>query len=350
MNNYKIKNRLFTTIGSLFIFLNSCSLFTEPDQEKIFLTIGQLESDMDNAILKTDGTVWTWGNNSTGQLGNGTLMPSEIPEQIFKLKNIVAIDFCEGAAVAGDGDGNIWFWGNRLIWEEPPGYDTTVVVPKKISFLPEIKQLQIRGTYVHALCKNGKLWQLKWNHNTPTEYHIPDQINGMYDIKMISNDLALLNNGTLCEFPERIWVEPENGGLENEVIYDVKEVQNIYMSHTIILKKDSTVWAWGKNKGGYLGNGTYADNPIPSRIDTLNEITSISANSSRCLALKKDGTVWFWGMIDEEKYLNSPIQIDQLEDVKMIYASPVAELLFMKNDGSYWAYNIKTIEIKRIQI
>jgi len=317
---------------------------------------GQLESDMDNAILKPDGTVWAWGSNSTGQLGDGTMLPTENPKRIPILRNIVCIDFCEGAAVAADISGNIWFWGNRLIWEEPPGYDTMVTIPQKISFLAGIKQLLMRGVYIHLLNEDGTVWRLTWDHNAPTKYLSPERVPGLESIIMISGSLALRADGTVAEFPDDAWVGPELGGLGNEVVSHVSMVQNRSRTHTIILRADSTVWAWGRNKCGILGNGTYTDNAVPARIDTLKEIVAISADGGRCLALGKDGTVWFWGLVhvdfDQglEVLQNKPIQIEGLENVTMIYASPVLPLLFMKDDGSYWSYDVWTKELRRIQL
>jgi len=344
-------------LGAIFLAcdLGSDSLGTS--QEDSFEGIsGQLESDMDNAILRPDGTVWAWGSNSTGQLGDGTMLPSETPKMIQALRNIVCIDLCEGAAVAAESGGNVWFWGNRLIWEEPPGYDTTVTIPRKISFLSEVKQLVVRGVYIYLLNEDGSVWRLTWDHNVPTKYLHPELVPGLESIVMISGSLALRSDGTVSEFPEDAWVGPEWGGLGDETVSHVSMVQNRSRTHTIVLRDDSTVWAWGRNKCGVLGNGTYIDNPVPSRIDTLKEIVAISADGGRCLALRKDGTVWFWGLVhvdfDQglEVLQNKPIQIEGLENVTMIYASPVLPLLFMKDDGSYWSYDVWTKELRRIQL
>lgn len=340
-------------ILGLLLFFNTCNSPTEIISLP-FNSEGQIESDMDNAILKPDGTVWTWGNNYSGQLGNGTTLPIEKPTRIANLKNVVAIDLCEGAAVAADIQGNIWFWGNRLIWEEPAGYDTTVVTPVKISFLSGAKQLQIISTEIRILKEDGTVWLLEWNHNTPTKYIYPKIIDGLNNIRMISDFLALKNDGEVCEFPENSGVGPEYGGLNDNKIYDVGTVQNVYMRYTILLKNDSTVWAWGKNKCGNLGNGSYKDNSVPTKIEILKNIISISANGSKCLALDKNGIAWFWGLIDLnideniEVFQNRPMKIEGITNIKTIHASPVNQLLLMKDDGTYWSYDLMKKEIKRI--
>ncbi|NQT62931.1 MAG: hypothetical protein HQ556_08250, partial [Candidatus Marinimicrobia bacterium] len=63
---------------------------------------GQLETDIDYAIVKPDGTLWTWGGNWTGQLGHGSMSPSETPKQVTTLSGVISIDFSDGGAYAAD--------------------------------------------------------------------------------------------------------------------------------------------------------------------------------------------------------------------------------------------------------
>lgn len=80
-------------------------------------------------------------------------------------------------------------------------------------------------------------------------------------------------------------------------VIDAKDIVQISAGrwHTLALKKDGTVWAWGYNFYGQLGDGTTAHRDTPVQVENLENITSISAGSSHSLALKSDGTVWAWG-------------------------------------------------------
>src|SRR3990172_6036786 len=65
--------------------------------------------------------------------------------------------------------------------------------------------------------------------------------------------------------------------------------------HTIALKSDGTVWAWGENGSGRLGDGTTSSSRTPVQVSGLSEVTAIAGGDSHAVAMKSDGTVWAWG-------------------------------------------------------
>ncbi len=65
--------------------------------------------------------------------------------------------------------------------------------------------------------------------------------------------------------------------------------------HSLALKSDGAVWAWGWNFSGQLGNGTDLDSSIPKKVSNLTDVIAIAAGGEHSLALKSDGTVWAWG-------------------------------------------------------
>ena len=114
--------------------------------------------------------------------------------------------------------------------------------------------------------------------------------------------------------------------------------------HGLALKSDGTVWAWGWNKYGQLGDGTTTNRSTPIQVDGLSDITSITAGYYHSLALKSDGTVYVWGFNGEGELgdgttTNSsiPIKLSSLSGVIAIAAGYYHNLA-LKSDGTIWAW------------
>ena len=221
--------------------------------------------------------------------------------------------------IAADRAGNIWYWGQNMF---SCSYSPLVLTPVNCSFLNEIKAIEMIGSSVHILRNDGTIWQIQIESNVESTFYEPEMISGLENVVSISNTLALNNNCTLSEI---ITTEPEKGGLVH--VTDVAAVQNVYNRRTVILKKDGTVWAWGQNDFGQLGNGSLDHSTVPVKVKILNNIIQISANYDFNLALDEDGTVWFWGFICEwdENHnpigINIPERINNLDNVVLFITS-----------------------------
>lgn len=66
------------------------------------------------------------------------------------------------------------------------------------------------------------------------------------------------------------------------------------LEHSLALKNDSMIWAWGRNTNGQLGNGTYTASNIPVIVSSLMGVNQIAGGSAHSAALKNDSTVWTW--------------------------------------------------------
>ena len=114
--------------------------------------------------------------------------------------------------------------------------------------------------------------------------------------------------------------------------------------HSLALKSDGTVWAWGYNGGGELGNGTYTDNNTPVEVNGLSGVTAIAGGGFHGLALKSDGTVWAWGYNVSGQLgngtnttSNTPVQVSGLSGVAAIAGGDIHSLA-LKSDGTVWAW------------
>ncbi|MBI5238810.1 MAG: hypothetical protein HY887_10405, partial [Deltaproteobacteria bacterium] len=114
--------------------------------------------------------------------------------------------------------------------------------------------------------------------------------------------------------------------------------------HTIALKNDGTVWTWGWNYYGQLGDGTTTDRLTPVQVSGLTNVTAIASVYDHTIALKNDGTVWTWGanwygQLGDGTTTNksAPVQVSGLTSVTAI-AGGNKHTIALKNDGTVWAW------------
>jgi alpha-tubulin suppressor-like RCC1 family protein len=337
-NKHSLFQKILVSIIISFILISSCTHPTKPNDKIEKTSYGQIAVDFVNAILKPDGTIWTWGPNVQGTLGNGTTIDSETPVKVLNINNAVALDLFAGIAIAADKEGNIWFWGNYLTYLEPPGYDTIVTQPAKISYLTGIKSLNIFALNLFLLRDDGTVWYINLDHKSPTKYLEPKKIEGIQGIVELSDMVALSKDGKLYT------LKPQKNQITFDSISHVIHFSNVYQRRCVCIKYDSTVWAWGTNDYGQLGDGTNVDKEVPVQVLNLSSTVCISSNYDYNLALNEDGTVWFWGLEvpngQNSIGLNTPVKIQNLDDVVLIYASK--QSLVMKRDGTYWSIDSET--------
>lgn len=117
-------------------------------------------------------------------------------------------------------------------------------------------------------------------------------------------------------------------------------------SHSLALKNDGTVWAWGWNNRGQLGDGTNTAQNIAVQASNLNGVIAISSGDGYSLALKNDGAVWAWGSNSNGELGNGangfntdqniPVQTSNLNGIIAI-SSGYGHSVALKNDGTVWA-------------
>ena len=244
--------------------------------------------------LKNDSTVWAWGMNIYNVLGTGNPQPIETPVKIGGLNEIIAIEAGGGHALALKKDGTVWTWGtnSRLQLGFADGGNRDL--PEQVQGLTGI--IAISGGAVHSLAlkEDGTVWT--WG----------------------SNSFGALGRGSHSVGERDASPKPVDG-LTNVIAIAGGQ------GHSLALKSDGTVWAWGMNMYGELGTGDLIDRDLPTKINTLTDIVEISTWGEFSIALKKDGTIWAWGHNmhassgvgdPEVKNVTTPIQVGKSFNVK----------------------------------
>ena len=243
--------------------------------------------------LENDGTVWTWGNNSNGQLGNGTTVGGPTPGQVPGLTGVVAIAPGESHTLALLNDGTVWAWGYNGDGELGDGTMTDRWSPVPVPGLAGVAAISAGSGFSVALKSDGTVWT--WGYNADGELGNNDTANSLSPVPVT--------------------------GLTGIVAVDAGAL------HALALKSDGTVWAWGFNGDGELGNGQATNSLVPTQVTGLTGVTAISAGASHSLAVKTDGTVWAWGsnlagqlgLSDPSNQL-APVQVSGLSGVTAVSA------------------------------
>ncbi len=224
------------------------------------------DTDSVMTIIKKDRSLWTWGYNSKGQLGNGTTTHTETPVKI--MDNVIAASPGSAHAAAIRQDKTLWTWG---------GVGDNTADPVRV--MDNAIAVCCGGTFFEAIKADHSLWG--WGNNSFGQLGIKtDDYNPTEPLKILDNVIdvscgwdytaVILEDGSLWTFGNNIYGQLGTGdeiksAIPVKVMDDVVSVK-ISNRHTAAIKSDGTLWMWGRNNCGQLGNGTMKDSSVPVQV------------------------------------------------------------------------------------
>jgi alpha-tubulin suppressor-like RCC1 family protein len=275
-----------------------------------------------SACIKTDGTLWTWGNNNSGCLGtNNTLSRSSPVQTISGGTNWKQVSSSAGnfsvqpMTAAIKTDGTLWVWGNGAYGRLGNNATTDRSSPvQTISAGTNWKEVSCGMNHTAAIKTDGTLWTWGSNSNgqlgdgginsrsSPIQT-IAGGTNWRGVACGLTSTAAVKTDGTLW-----LWGQNSDGQLgDNTTVSRTSPVQTIStgtnwkqvacgQNHTAAIKTDGSLWLWGGNANGHLGDNTTVRKSSP--VQTVSGGTnwkkvSCGQNSTACI--KTDGTLWLWG-------------------------------------------------------
>jgi len=288
-----------------------------------------------NIAIKHDWTLWAWGYNGEGQLGDGTKTPHNLPIQVKGpdgigwLTDIIAVAAGNQHSVALTGDGHVLTWGGNTFGQLGNGTFESSEVPIYVMNeydLPLDKVSAIAGGSHHVLIltEENELWGWGKNengqlaHSTPTSYNRPIRIQGLPSNRIVqiaagdAHSMVLLDNGEILSWGDNAFGQLGIGNAISSMIPTLvlqaneTPLTNIVSItagafHSLALSNNGEIWAFGKNQNGELGIGSTADLSIPATVQhpenghPLSDIVFIASGASHSLAIQNNGTIWAWG-------------------------------------------------------
>jgi alpha-tubulin suppressor-like RCC1 family protein len=241
--------------------------------------------DSHSLALKSDGTLLSWGNDFDGQLGNGAVLGNQfLPVPVANATNIVAIAAGKKHSLALKSDGTLLSWGSDTEGQLGDG----AVFANQVSPVPVIN-----ATGIIAIAAGG------------------------------SHTLALKSDGTLLSWGSDNAGQLGNGTVSGKKASPVSVVNASGIiaisagdTHSLALKSDGTLLSWGNDSFGQLGNGAVIGNQVsPVSVVNASGIIAISAGGIHSLALKSDSTVFSWGNDSSGQLGNGVVTGNQVSPV-----------------------------------
>lgn len=263
--------------------------------------------------IQSDGSLWSWGMNTYGQLGDGTYDQKNSPVQILKGTSWKKVSAGRDHTLAIKSDGTLWAWGSNDDYQL--GINLVLRnknIPTQIGTDNDWESISSGYSYCLAIKNNGTLWAWGYNDSgclglgTDNQlYASPTQV-GTSKWKYVSggarHSLGIQEDGTLWAWGNNI--NGQIGDGKNRIYYNspikISNQSNWLVvssgaDFSLALKSDGTIWSWGKNDGGQLGHGNRNEITIPSQIGNEVNWKTISTGFGSAVALKTDGSLWVWG-------------------------------------------------------
>ena len=310
--------------------------------------------------IRADGTVWAWGSNSCGRLGDGTTTDRPNPVQIPALSGarFLALGGCHAMAILADG--TVWAWGENAYGQLGDGLSApTVYTPVQIPALTGARHLALGDYHSLAVMQDGTV--MAWGGNfggqlgdgtSAGQVDTPTAMAGMSDVVFVGasgdSSMALTADGRALA-----WGKNGSGQLgdgttdEQDLPVEVLTgVASVYpgSSHGAAIKLDGTVWSWGANYTGAVGDGTVTDRLTPVALAGMAGARSLAVGDLHTTAIGSDGALWAWGyngygQLGDGTTTDSlvPVQVRASGIVRTASAG-YDDMLAIYADGDAWAW------------
>ena len=324
--------------------------------------------------LKSDGSVVSWGSDAFGQLGNNAkLSNSSTPVSVAGLTAVEDVDDGHYHSLALKADGTVWGWGQNSLGQLGQGNDASpVAMPVQWGSIDNATGVYGGRDMTYVLDANGALWCSggtgpECGLSRRAEIRTPVVVPGLPDLLDVAGGrnhaVALAADGTVWT-----WGANDSGQLGRgdfaahtapQQVPGISKVVDVGAGaeHSMAVTEAGQVFVWGVGSRGELGLGTQNNRPSPNLVSTLSGIVEVNAGRSHSFAIGGDGRLWSWGWNEGRQVgtsgaaeILSPVQIPGLTDIvaaeggqaySVVLTAPVDALLSDDFDAGLAGWTVK---------
>jgi alpha-tubulin suppressor-like RCC1 family protein len=267
-----------------------------------------------NAVLavRVDGSLWAWGANDVGSLGLPSVIQTPLPTPVPGISSVTAVASGQTTGYALTSDGTVWASGNNAVGQLGDGTTTRTRSFAPVPGLGKAKAIAAAVGTAYALLQDGTVWA--WGDNGTGQ--LGDGVTGGFStvavrVVGITGATALASAGAgayvlLADGTVRTWGSGRHGALGNGATTDsavpvspvglsnVRALATNQTTDDYVIKSDGTVWAWGDNTQGTIGDATQTDRLVPTQVPGAAGAVSIGGFGS-AYAVMPDGSMRAWG-------------------------------------------------------
>jgi alpha-tubulin suppressor-like RCC1 family protein len=333
-----------------------------------FLTNNQLLANryFSTASFSANNVLYAWGNNSIGQLGLGTTTNYSSPVQVGALNYWSQVSCGYSYFSLGiQSPGSLWSWGSNSYGQlgVNTGPTSNTSSPVRIGALSYWTQIAAGNAHWLAVQSPGTLWSCGYNgygqlgNNTSSASQgasTPVQIGALSTWTQIAagnySSYAIQSNGTLWSWgynaqgqlgqnnTANLSSPTQVGALSNWTQISV----NSTSATALALQSNGTLWAWGYNAFGQIGNSNTTNLSSPVQIGALTLWIKIASGGYSSYAIQSNGTLWSWGLNSQGQLglnttvgVSSPVQIGTASTWIQVGAGSL-QLAAIQNNGTLW--------------